>query len=350
MLVAVDGVSVEGLGFDRTVRIIKQHASSSSSHQQQGQSQQRAVKNRPMTLRWREVVSWPPRDRVEVEAAGLELLVIDDFGGFRDLPLLNLAIGQMTAHADLGPGLPWRWLSLPPSARGGRFLASSRALKLDYYNRRIGKWEPLLEPCDMRCEVEAEDRGAAMVAAGGDGGEEVGDSARGEGGGLLSRLRGNTVVRASTTSEVNLTITEAAVEMLLRTAQEWSSSPPPPPPAALVEAVPPLSAPPLASANAHAMLPDAAAGMKLAGLGARNKAPFVFHNATGVPIAFHFRHPTSTSATAISSSTSPSSATSNNRALHNKSTGASSVGRLRCPCVGRIGAYSPRPQWWHWGE
>lgn len=159
---------------------------------------------------------------------------------------LQFGLGAVTVQAAVGSRLPWRWLGAGPEAQGLRLLASTSSLNADYFNPRhrthelnyswhpscgcfsdndylmnfkfitprhvffrLGCWEPILEPCDLRFEVgysrfnfsctfyacrpycppcvKVETERRPTVEA------------------IPSRyyLRGNTVFRASTSTEVN---------------------------------------------------------------------------------------------------------------------------------------------------
>lgn len=73
-----------------------------------------------LTLRWREVSDWPSRDTLEFRWAGLEAALVaapEDASQKPEAPLLRLAVGAMAVKADVGVALPWRWLGIKTSAR-----------------------------------------------------------------------------------------------------------------------------------------------------------------------------------------------------------------------------------------
>ena len=99
--------------------------------------------------------------------------------------------------------------------------------------------------------------------------------------------RGETVLRASSGGEVNVTLSEASLELFATTSRDWAS-------AARARSAATASA--LASATAAgAAAPEPDSG--LASLAGRRQRPFVFHNATGHGLSFRLLRP-STSATA----------------------------------------------------
>ena len=325
VLVGVDGASVEGAGFERTVQLLR-HADPAAGPNTPPHSPARGFSRvpedrsgsafssatppsprasifeppSPLVLRFREVEAWSPRDTLKLDAAGLEALVMDAHGGDggSQAALARVHVGLVSCTAELGPNLPWRWLGLGPGARGVRGVAACARLGIDFLNRRAGLWEPLLEPAGLRLEAEAEHRWTLLrppnASAGAGPGAGVGAD---DGVGALNGSwgRGDAVLRLTTSEEINVNVTEAALEVLIATRGDWGG----------------------AVTNRAATSKRAAGkgvgkgvgkgnGVGIASLAAGGHKPYVFHNATGHDLRFCLAHP----ATAAAASAPPEGAPS----------------------------------------
>ena len=301
VLIAIDGKSIQGFGFDQAVATLmatsspSNTADSASDASSFGPKSNKMYENlhsqkKKLLLRFREVETWAPRDTLNVSFAGLQMLAIDDCGGFRDLPLLKVGCGSVSATADLGTGKPWRWLNLRPHVRGVRLLIASHGLSIEYFNRRIGHWEPLLEPCDLRLDLEAEYRPRERIE------EDKGqprpgstpnepttqDNEEREDDGISGWFRGDVALRASTNGAVSVNVTEAALELLVGVAAEWETSK-----AATATAIDKASEKfgDNTSNSSGSKFEDASIA-RIASLAAPSRKPFVFHNATGHDLTF----------------------------------------------------------------
>jgi hypothetical protein len=98
VLVAIDGVSVEGIGFERCVSILQGNNNNDISYGggSNGKSSPRIISsNNVLVLRWREIEHWPHKDTVSLSCAGFEVLLVDD-EKFRAVPLIRLGLGTAT--------------------------------------------------------------------------------------------------------------------------------------------------------------------------------------------------------------------------------------------------------------
>ena len=296
VLVAIDGKSIQGFGFDQAVAtLLATNASPTSdanaSNNSNNDNRNSQASKKKLMLRFREVETWAPRDTLSVSFAGLQFLAIDDCGGFRDLPLLKVGCGSVSATADLGTGRPWRWLNLRPHVRGLRLLVASHDLVIEYFNRRIGCWEPLLEPCDLRLDLEAEyrpqegiDEGESHLMPSGTTSNErttQGNKVADDDDGISGWFRGDVALRASTSGAVSVNVTEAALELLVNVAAEWETASA----AAAMDKTSEVCAENKGGNSTSSGNEDATTA-RIASLAAPSRKPFVFHNATGHDMTF----------------------------------------------------------------
>lgn len=231
--------------------------------------------------------------------------------------------------------------------RGVRGLATAAALRIDSFNARHGAFEPCLEPCELRLELEAELRpparpplrpllapstpaaAAAATAAAtaapphappGPAAQDAQAQAFLE---ALGWVRGHTVIRASAAVPINVTVTEALLELLAshrsslaaashapshseeglsdaragqaQPADACSAGTPPKQPQPPLLPLSPLAPPPLSPdcrSPGSSLVPEALPLRRrpVGSLAGKRRAPFVFHNETGCPLTFRLAY------------------------------------------------------------
>ncbi len=270
MVVSVEGVSIEGKGYQAALALLQQRASA------------RPGGDPTVVLGLRQLGQPARITDVELEVASVSLLAIDDAAG-RDLPLLKArtqafqarireVINPASAPAAASPSIP------PPGGGDVRILSTAVyvTLQADYYNGRIGAWEPLLERVGVSGSLRRE--GPAAPAA----------AMAGQPGAITS-----TILDVATTDALCVNVTDAGLELLLRTLAAWQSQQqqqqqdtrtPPPPSAAAAPSR--QSETPVKARGAPGTAGAAAAAAAAATATSSRGATHVFRNLTGLPTAF----------------------------------------------------------------
>ena len=215
ILIAIAGRPVESLGYSATLELLQSTRS-------------------PMLLHVRETGRPPRVDDVEVEMSGLSVLVIDDSNG-RDIPVARArAAGLQSRLRNVVAG---------DFGKEGRVLSSAARVEvsLDYYNGRIASWEPLLEPVSLTCG--------------------------------LKREAGGTSIDLTAAGALHVNLTDAALERILRTLEDWKQA-----------TAPAGSSPVTALVESPNRLPGGEAPSS--GPSRKRAAPYVLQNLTGVPARF----------------------------------------------------------------
>lgn len=124
------------------------------------------------------------------------MLAIDDYDD-RDLPLVKARASSLQARIRdiINPISPAAVTAAAAAAATQQHVitaASQIKVQIDYYNGRIGAWEPMLEPVGFSGTFRRED-------------------------GLIT----TTIVDVAAMDTVGLNVTDAALELILRTLQDW---------------------------------------------------------------------------------------------------------------------------------
>jgi hypothetical protein len=180
MLVAINGQRVDRLGYSKTIDLLGRTAS-------------------PMLLHVRELARPATVDAVQAVVSAISILVIDDYDG-RDSPLLKARAHGLTAGLRQVVNRAASW-----GAQAGRVVASSLTVAsrvqvtADYYNGRIGAWEPLLEDMGVVCKVARTKK--------------------------QSEEEATTTVEVVGEDGVRVNVTDAVLELFLRTLDDWKRGP-----------------------------------------------------------------------------------------------------------------------------
>jgi len=171
VILEINDVPTSSLGYRKTMDLLGLFSSLSEEEKEEG----RHVKS-TYTITFLEAhsLAWACFDKVEITMAGLKLTVIDDIHG-RDMPLVRGSLTDFDIYVRSGLGLKTYSIAvLPPSilnatksVRNNLITNPSTDLSeliikfkseaqvgLEYYNARIAVWEPLVEPCWLQIQVE----------------------------------------------------------------------------------------------------------------------------------------------------------------------------------------------------
>lgn len=264
-IVGIDGELSTDLGFQKTMeKLLLLTASNPASFPDASMndaSLRRKLEKKPFyTLIFLEAdaSNWGSVDKVEISIAGLKLSLIDDING-RDMPLLRGGLSDFNLHLRQGMGLKTSAIKTStPSLLylPGSILSPSKSkmkpsktqyipvsdlselilkfkmeaqIGLEYYNARIGMWEPLIEACRLQMQVERQSGNLHLKKP------RAGSLSLLVSDNLLkhdkefwfdeedefqsmANSRNNT---SKISSFVCVNVTDAALEMLIKTANEW---------------------------------------------------------------------------------------------------------------------------------
>lgn len=178
VLLAINGLKTAGLDFQTIMERLHGAATASDKNL-----------SSIYTLSFAEIPAseWCFLDKITLDIKSLSLTVIDDING-RDMPLMQASTEKLQFCLDQGLGLPTQMIAVcPPSIfnldsafpcsikRPSQSSSYGKApvvikcsdasevimkacvestIGVEYYNPRLALWEPLLEPCRLRCAIE----------------------------------------------------------------------------------------------------------------------------------------------------------------------------------------------------
>ena len=240
VLVGVDGVAVEELGYEEILRVLKRLGGDSEDDSVVAIAENILVKE-IYSMAFLEIESslWGTSDSIDVSAAGITLSFIDDLKG-RDMPLFRADVNAVEIHVGNGLGIDTSILdpAVPDFFKLGRddHSETSRLLALNkelvssfsvktfsaialsaiyYYHPRIAVWEPFLEPSQLYLQLECQ-AGSVKTARPGQLAVEISDR-------LLRHesFRRQMPAQMSEPQMVSLNLTDAATEVFVKASHQW---------------------------------------------------------------------------------------------------------------------------------
>ena len=160
-----------------------------------------AASSYPLILRFQDDVMCDWYQQLTVRLGGCAFTLIDDCGG-RDMPLFRTRLTHLAVHVDVASGSDPQVATAPRDTDDSAPLLSANGelgLQADYYNSRVGLWEPFLEDCHLLLDAEA------FVNA------------------AVSFKDWGWVLRLRCIDALSLTISDAAVLYLAETHRRWTA-------------------------------------------------------------------------------------------------------------------------------
>jgi hypothetical protein len=244
VIVGVNGKSVEGMGFEKTMRLLEDLSEGAGGGSVVAVEDATVFKG-AYTLSFLEVDSslWGTTDSIDIAASGFILSFIDDLMG-RDMPLFRGKVTSVEIHIGRGLGVATNILDTvtPEFLRFDGYMrdkdsghicisqedrpdrlhsnpvltCSAIAMSaVDYYHPRIAVWEPFLEPSQLFLQLERQG-GSLDGARPAQLAVEISDR-------LLRQqsFRRNLPAQMSEPQMVSLNLADAAVEVFVKALNQW---------------------------------------------------------------------------------------------------------------------------------
>ena len=275
MLVSVEGRSVEGKGYHAALALLQcKTAGAGGGGREEG---------RRSVLVGLRLLGQPARvQEIEMEVGGVSLLAIDDSEG-RDLPLIKAQAQALQARVmeRVCPRMGGR----EGRREGGVRVLSAAVVgnvQVDYYNGRIGAWEPLVEPVGLSGSVRREGPAARSSSTS----LPLSSSSL-----TKKTMATTTTLNILTTEALCLNVTDAALDLLLRTSQAWKETPARP-----SSLHPSLSSTTVAASNTHSAImasttttfsgSSSSSSSSSSSNSSSRGATYLFQNHSGLPASF----------------------------------------------------------------